>query len=205
MRYYTPTIFSILSPAAVIYYLLMCSGLIVTGEDIIGILPNAVTDIFGGKSELLELFYGFCYIFLLFQLAMTAAVIISTPVINIVFAAKKKFKPKTAAVINLLLKLLTIPMYILLCFAPIIAIVGSVWGLGIALAILVLTLAGSIISAVFSIPAAVSGARHGKIGRGAAFVIGFLSFIPAADIIVAIVLTTLSSKKAVTTQMPVQA
>ena len=195
MRYYTPTIFSLLSPAAVLFYLLACIMTATAAEHAAELLPNALTDIFGGKSELAALSYNFLRGICCFQLATVAAVVISAPVVNIVFAAKKKFKPKTAAIINLIFKLLTIPMYLMLVFAPIIALIGSVWGIGIALAILVFTVIATLASAFFSIPAVVSSARYRKIGKGAAFIMGFFSFLPAIDIIMAIVITALASKK----------
>ena len=158
-------------------------------------MPDMVTDIFGGENVLLGLLNSMCDDFILFQVATIAAVIISLPVVNIVFAAKGKFRPRTVSIINLLLKLLTIPVYIMLCFAPVIALIGSVWGLGIALAMVVLTAVAVLVTALFSIPAVVSNAHHKKIGKGAAFIMGFLSFVPVADVAMAVVIIILSNKK----------
>ena len=203
MRYYAPTILSFLSPAFILFHLISFSEGSSVLKAIAGVLPDVITSVFGGKEELQELLNTVCGYYLLFQLATVAAVVVSMPIVNIVFAAKRKFKPKTISILNLLVKLLTIPMYAMLVFAPIIAIIGSVWGMGIALAIVVLTAAAVIVTALFSIPAAISGARSGKIGKVGAFFMAFLSFIPVVDIAMAIAMTVLSGKKNVTAPPPI--
>lgn len=205
MRYYTPTIFTVLSPVSAVFCLFTYLGLLDASKALVQVIPTLITDLFGGKNAMSDLASDFLRYSMYFQLITIAAVIVSTPVVNIVFAVKKKFRPKGIAVINFLMKLATIPMYLLLTIAPVIALVGSVWGMGIALAILVLTIVGAVFSAAFSIPSVISGAGYEKFGRSAAFLMGFLSFIPAIDIIIAIVITVLSSKKAVTPQPLVQA
>lgn len=195
MRYYTPAIFSFLSPALLCYHLFIWSQLGQAAEPISEFLPVSLAELFGGRTAVCEFLKAACTCYFLVQVAFIAALVIALPIINIVLAAKGKLTPKSVSVINLLLKLLTIPFYFLLVFAPIIAVIGSVWGIGIALAIVILTLAAVIATGIFSIPAAISSARHKKISKGASFLMGFCSFLPVLDIIVAIAMTVISFAK----------
>lgn len=195
MRYYTPTIFSFISPALLCYHLFMWTKLCQAAELTAEALPVSITELFGGKDAVYEFLTSACSCYLLVQTALIAVLVIALPIINIVLAAKGKLKPKSVSVINLLLKLLTIPFYFLLAFAPIIAVIGSVWGIGIALAIVLLTAIAVIATGIFSIPAVVSNAKHKKISKGAAFLMGFFSFMPVLDVIVAAAITIIAFTK----------
>lgn len=203
MRYYTPIIFSFLSPLILFFHLFNWVYMNDAAEAITAILPVWLADAFGGKGEVLSLLRMICKYYFYFQFYTVAAVVVSMPVVNIVFAAKGKLRPRLLSILNLLMKLLTIPMYILIVFAPVIAVIGSVWGLGIVLMVVIFTSIAVVVTALFSIPVAISGVRYGKIGKVGAFFMAFLSFIPLVDIAMAIVLTVLASKKAVTAQPPV--
>lgn len=195
MRYYTPSVFSFISPALLCYHLFIWSKLREAAELIAEALPQSAAELFGGTDSFCKLVTGACDCYLLVQAAMIAVLVISLPVINIVFAAKGRLTPKSVSVINLLLKLLTIPFYFLLIFAPVIAVIGSVWGIGIALAIVLLTAIAVIATGIFSIPAAVSNAKHKKISKGAAFLMAFLSFLPVLDVIAAAAMTIIAFTK----------
>lgn len=112
--------------------------------------------------------------------------VIVSAILNTVNAARGKYSLKTAAMINLLVKCVHIPAYIIHFVMGMCGLLMSVWGIGFVMFAIVIDLLTIILSGINSIGCSIRMRKEGILSLKATILFGIANFIYCLDLITAI-------------------
>lgn len=116
-------------------------------------------------------------------------------IVNAVQGARGKMTAREAARMNLIIKGVQIPAYILHFIMGLIGLALSVWGIGIILWALLIDLLTILLTGISSIGCSIRMRKEGLLSTAAAILMGIGSFIYCADLVIAIVYVVKARKK----------
>ena len=116
-------------------------------------------------------------------------------IVNAVQGARGKMTAREAARMNLIIKAVQIPAYILHFIMGLIGMALSVWGIGIILWALLIDFLTILLTGISSIGCSIRMRKEGLLSSTAATLMGIGSFIYCADVVIAIVYMVKARKK----------
>lgn len=115
-------------------------------------------------------------------------------IVNAVQTAKGKLTARQAARMNLIIKGIQIPAYIMHFILGFIGLAMSVWGIGIVFWAILIDLLTILLTGISSIGCSIRMRREGILSTAAAILMGIGSFIYCADVVIAIVYVVKTKK-----------
>ena len=116
-------------------------------------------------------------------------------IVNAVQGARGKMTAREAARMNLIIKGVQIPAYILHFIMGLIGLALSVWGIGIILWALLIDLLTILLTGISSIGCSIRMRKEGLLSTAAAILMGIGCFIYCADLVIAIVYVVKARKR----------
>ena len=116
-------------------------------------------------------------------------------IVNAVQGAKGKMTAREAARMNLIIKGVQIPAYILHFILGFMGLALSVWGIGFILWAILIDLLTILLTGISSIGCSIRMHKEGILSTAAAIFMGIGSFIYCADVVIAIVYMVKARKK----------
>lgn len=118
-------------------------------------------------------------------------------IVNAVQGARGKMTARQAARMNLIIKGIQIPAYIMHFILGFIGLAMSVWGIGIVLWALLIDLLTILLTGISSIGCSIRMRKEGILSTAAAILMGIGCFIYCVDVVIAIVYVVKARKKQV--------
>ena len=115
--------------------------------------------------------------------------------VNAVQGARGKMTAREAARMNLIIKTLQVPAYILHFMMGLVGLALSVWGIGFILWALLIDLLTILLTGISSIGCSIRMRKEGILSSTAAVLMGIGCFIYCADLVIAIVYVVKARKK----------
>ena len=116
-------------------------------------------------------------------------------IVNAVQCAKGKLTARQSARMNLIIKGVQIPAYIMHFVLGFVGLAMSVWGIGIVLWAILIDLLTILLTGISSIGCSIRMRKEGLLSTAAAILMGIGSFIYCADLVIAIVYVVKARKK----------
>lgn len=116
-------------------------------------------------------------------------------VVNAVQCAKGKMTARQSARMNLIIKSIQIPAYIIHFILGFIGLAMSVWGIGIILWAILIDLLTILLTGISSIGCSIRMRKEGILSTAAAILMGIGCFIYCVDVVIAIVYVVKARKK----------
>ena len=116
-------------------------------------------------------------------------------IVNAVQGARGKMTARQAARMNLIIKGIQIPAYIMHFILGFIGLAMSVWGIGIVLWALLIDLLTILLTGISSIGCSIRMRKEGILSTAAAILMGIGCFIYCVDVVIAIVYVVKARKK----------
>ena len=116
-------------------------------------------------------------------------------IVNAVQTAKGKLTARQAARMNLIIKGIQIPAYIMHFILGFIGLAMSVWGIGIVFWAILIDLLTILLTGISSIGCSIRMRREGILSTAAAILMGIGCFIYCADVVIAIVYVVKTKKQ----------
>ena len=116
-------------------------------------------------------------------------------VVNAVQCAKGKMTARQSARMNLIIKSIQIPAYIIHFILGFIGLAMSVWGIGIILWAILIDLLTILLTGISSIGCSIRMRKEGLLSTAAAILMGIGCFVYCVDVVIAIAYVVIARKR----------